>query len=290
MKCLSCRKEYDSNDAGTCRECYEEASETEEELKRRIEDLKARRVFVPAYVPACGDFHRRFRSITERSVSFTNVVLEEAETKEDLNRRIENLEARVDFLSTTVRGLSYTDAVLLASDGLEDLPPIPIHANKVVLVSRSPVFKAIFENEMEESRSGTIKISDVSYEALCAFINYLYTAEATLDEQMAYELLVLAEKYQVQHLKADCEKLLVSKLNWDKSVMSYAFAHQQNAKLLGDAALSLITDNMGKFTEGEECVELLERDPGLVAKIFEAYHAKQDEICGARILREKKEV
>ncbi|GLT70938.1 hypothetical protein SLA2020_429850 [Shorea laevis] len=203
---------------------------------------------------------------------------------QQVNQEIEDLKAKVAFLrswspldhnhrSTTVPDLPYTDVVLLASDG--PLPPVPVPAHKAVLVSRSPVFKAMLENEMEESRSGIIKISDVSYEVLRAFINYLYTAEATLDERMAYDLLVFAEKYQVKHLKAYCEKFLVSKLNWENSVMSYAFAHQQNAKLVGDAALSLITDNMDKFTKREEYGELVERDPRLVVEIYEAYLAKQ---------------
>lgn len=134
----------------------------------------------------------------------------------------------------------------------------------------------MLENEMEESRSGTIKISDVSYDALRAFVNYLYTAEACLDEHMACELLVLAEKYQVKHLKAHCEKFLVSKLNWDNSVMNYAFAHQHNAKLMLDSALSLIMDNMDKFTKRDDYMELVERDPRLVVEIYEAYLSKLD--------------
>lgn len=142
-------------------------------------------------------------------------------------------------------------------------------------VSRSPVFKAMLENEMEESRSGTIKIGDVSYDALRAFVNYLYTAEACLDEQMACDLLVLAEKYQVKHLKSYCEKFLVSKLNWENSIVSYAFAHQHNAKNVLEAALSTITDNMDKLTKREEYVELVEKDPRLVVEIYEAYLSKQ---------------
>ena len=142
-------------------------------------------------------------------------------------------------------------------------------------VNRSPVFKAMLENEMEESRSGTIKISDVSYDALRAFVNYLYSAEAWLDEQMACDLLVLAEKYQVKHLKGYCEKFLVSKLNWDNSLMSYAFAHQHSAKLVLDAALCLITDNMDKLTKREEYMELVEKDPRLLVEIYEAYLSKQ---------------
>jgi speckle-type POZ protein len=142
-------------------------------------------------------------------------------------------------------------------------------------VSRSPVFKAMLENEMEESRSGTIKIGDVSYDALRAFVNYLYNAEACLDEQMACDLLVLAEKYQVKHLKSYCEKFLVSKLTWENSIINYAFAHQHNAKTVLDAALSTITDNMDKLTKREEYVELVEKDPRLVVEIYEAYLSKQ---------------
>ncbi|WCJ43483.1 BTB/POZ domain-containing protein [Euphorbia peplus] len=240
MRCISCKEEYISLDAGTCKECYEEASETEDELKREIEDLKAKVSFL------------RFSS------------------------PLDHLHSLRPF---------YTDVVLVASaDHAPSASPVPVPAHKAVLVSRSPVFKAMLENEMEESRSGTIKISDVSYDALRAFVNYLYTAEACLDEQMACDLLVLAEKYQVKHLKSHCEKFLVSKLNWDNSVPSYAFAHQHNAKHVVEAALSLITDNMDKLTKREEYIELVERDPRLVVEIYEAYLSRQVNTAAQRVL------
>lgn len=141
--------------------------------------------------------------------------------------------------------------------------------------SRSPVFRAMLENEMEESLSGTIKISDVSYDALRAFVTYLYTADACLDELMACELLILAEKYQVNHLKTYCEKFLISKLNWENSLANYGFAHQHNAKKLLDAALSLIMENMDKLSKREEYKELVDKDPRLVVEIYEAYLSKQ---------------
>ncbi|KAG2663291.1 hypothetical protein I3760_16G021900 [Carya illinoinensis] len=207
------------------------------------------------------------------------------EMKDKFKREIEELKAKVAFLRfwspfdphSRPNGPCFTDVVLVAtSDDHSAEIGAPVPAHKALLVSRSPVFKAMLESEMEESLSGTIKISDVSYDALRSFVNYLYTAEVScLDEQVACELLVLAEKYQVNHLKAYCEKLLVSKLNWDNSVMSYSFAHQYNSKLISDAALSLITDNMDKLTKKEEYVELVEKDPRLVVEIYEAYLSKQ---------------
>lgn len=233
MRCVSCLESYESCNAGTCKECYEEANETEEELKRQIEDLKAKVAFLKFWSP-------------------------------------------IDHHHSRPNGPCFTDVVLVASsDENSSGFAVPVPAHKAVLVSRSPVFKAMLENEMEESRSGTIKIGDVSYDALRAFVNYMYTAEACLDEQMGYDLLVLAEKYQVKHLKAHCEKFLVSKLNWDNSILCYAFAHQHSAKHMLDAALSLITDNMDKLTKREEYVELVEKDPRLIVEIYEAYLSKQ---------------
>ncbi|XP_071726995.1 BTB/POZ domain-containing protein At4g08455-like [Rutidosis leptorrhynchoides] len=145
--------------------------------------------------------------------------------------------------------------------------------------SRSPVFKAMLETEMEESLSDTIKLSDVSHGALCAFVDFLYTAEAPLDDDMACDLLVLANKYEINHLKNYGENFLISKLNWESSLKNYSFAHQHNAKTLLDDALSLILDTMDNLNEREEYLELVEKDPRLVVNIYEAYYSKTGRCC-----------
>lgn len=225
MSCLSCKDEYTTEAAGTCRECYEEASETEEELKKEIEELKARIAFLKTWAP--------------------ETMLDE-----------------------------YTDVVLEVGDGSK------IKAHRIVLISKSPVFRAMLENEMEESRSGTIKITDFSYEVLRSFVHHLYTAEVFPDEHMACHLLVLAEKYQVKHLKTICEKFITSKVNNDNAIMSFAFANQHNAKHLREAALSLIIENMHTLTIREEYHDLVDKDPRLVVEIYEAYLYRQVNTAG----------
>ncbi|GLJ47536.1 hypothetical protein SUGI_1003890 [Cryptomeria japonica] len=226
MTCLSCKDHYKASDAGTCRECYEEASETEEELKKEIEELKAKISFLKMWAP--------------------EIMLDER-----------------------------TDIALEVKDGSK------IKVHKIVLISKSPVFKAMLENEMEESRSGIIKITDFKYEVLRSFVHYLYTAEVSIfpDEHMACDLLVLAEKYQVKHLKTICEKFITSKVNDDNAIMNFAFAHQHNAKHLREAALSLIIENMHTLTTREEYHELVDKDPRLVVEIYELYLSKQENIA-----------
>ncbi|TQD75644.1 hypothetical protein C1H46_038826 [Malus baccata] len=202
----------------------------------------------------------------------------------------EELKDKIEFLklcspspttsSTTSLAGSFSDVVLIA---LDSEPPLPVQAHKAVLVNRSPVFRAMLENEeMEESRSGTVKIADVRYDALQAFVNYLYTAETCLNQNLACDLLILAEKYQVQHLKHYCQKFLVSKLNWDNALTTYTFACCHNAEDIMDAALEVITDNMDKLTTQLEYVNLVEKDPQLVIKIYETYLSKQVNTAACR--------
>ncbi|OEL28273.1 BTB/POZ domain-containing protein [Dichanthelium oligosanthes] len=240
MWCQSCKDEYEEEDAGTCKECYEEASETEEELKREIDDLRSRLLFL------------RLPSPTLDAASAPHS----------------------DLLLHAIPSCSSSGA---GGDGdaarAPDTPAVPAH--RVILTSRSPVFRAMLENEMEESRSGIIKIYDVSYDVLRAFVHYMYTAEALLDEQMASDLLVLSEKYEVKHLKAYCEKFITSKVNNDNAIAHYTFAHRHSAKQLLEASLSVLMDNMATLADRDEYKELVEKDPRLVVEIYEAYLNRQ---------------
>ncbi|XP_062188119.1 BTB/POZ domain-containing protein At4g08455-like [Phragmites australis] len=242
MWCQSCKEEYEEEDAGTCKECYEEASETEEELKREIDDLRSRLLFLRLPSP----------TLDSACIAHSDLLLHAIPASSS---------------SPSSAGAGDSDAAR------PDTPAVPAH--RVILASRSPVFRAMLENEMEESRSGIIKIYDVSYDVLRSFVHYMYTGEALLDEQMASDLLVLAEKYEVKHLKAYCEKFITSKVNNDNAIAHYAFAHRHSAKQLLEASLSVLMDNMSTLADREEYKELVEKDPRLVVEIYEAYLNRQ---------------
>ena len=97
MKCLSCQASYETRDSGTCKECYEEANETEEDRKREIEDLKAKVAFLRFWSPFDPQHLSR-----PNGPCFTDVVL-----------------------------------VASSDDGSSSGPPIPVPAHKAVLVSNS---------------------------------------------------------------------------------------------------------------------------------------------------------
>ncbi|XP_039170655.1 BTB/POZ domain-containing protein At4g08455-like [Eucalyptus grandis] len=192
-----------------------------------------------------------------------------------LKRKIDDLEAKNLFLSSW-NGTNnnppsgFSDIVLVAIDGPEGVPSTPVSAHRVILASRSEVFKVMLESEMQESQKGVVNISNTSPDVLQAFVKFLYTAEVCLDEQNAWELLPLADKYQVMSLKAHCENFLVSKLNWENSIGSYSFAHQHNAKILLQAALSIIVENRNDYRVHPKYLAIVEEEPKLAIEIYEA--------------------
>ncbi|KAI5355200.1 hypothetical protein L3X38_008095 [Prunus dulcis] len=259
MKCISCEGRYDGDDAGTCKQCHE--------------DHKAKVAFLTTTHPSSFSDIFLFASDDEEAagpVPAHKAVL--VSRSPVLRAMLENEMEESRSGTIKIGEVSYGALAIQKLYSWNNLARFIFSS----LVSRSPVFNAMLENEMEESLSGTIKIRDVSYPTLRAFVNYLYTTEvACLDQQLACDLLVMAEKYQVHHLKDLCQKFLVANLNWENSFSIYTFVHQHNAKKIIDAALTLIIDNMDKLTAREEYAELKEKDPQLVFEIYEAYLSKQ---------------
>ncbi|XP_025944866.1 speckle-type POZ protein-like isoform X5 [Apteryx rowi] len=68
-------------------------------------------------------------------------------------------------------------------------------AHKSVLAARSPVFNAMFEHEMEESKKNRVEINDVDPEVFKEMMRFIYTGKAPNLEKMADNLLAAADKF-----------------------------------------------------------------------------------------------
>ncbi|KAJ7422187.1 Speckle-type POZ protein-like protein [Pitangus sulphuratus] len=69
-------------------------------------------------------------------------------------------------------------------------------AHKSVLAARSPVFNAMFEHEMEESKKNRVEINDVDPEVFKEMMRFIYTGKAPNLEKMADNLLAAADKVE----------------------------------------------------------------------------------------------
>lgn len=84
--------------------------------------------------------------------------------------------------------------------------------HKSILAVQSSVFEAMFGSEMEENRSGQLKITDFSISAIEDFLHFLYTG-AVKDYINGTELFTLACKYDVPDLKEICENIILENID-----------------------------------------------------------------------------
>ena len=85
-----------------------------------------------------------------------------------------------------------------------------IAAHRCVLAARSPVFRAMFQQSMQETAVGQVHIDDVDAVAFDSFLRSLYSLSLDSKCQCVPGVLVLADRYQVADLVRACLDHLTS--------------------------------------------------------------------------------
>ncbi|CRK97105.1 CLUMA_CG010458, isoform A [Clunio marinus] len=101
----------------------------------------------------------------------------------------------------------------------------PVH--KLILSSRSPVFKRMFAGNFKESTSSSQEVSDVSAQVFGEMLHFMYKSKINNLEH-AEDLLAIADRYQIDDLKAIIENHLFHKLEDDNAHRFFQLAHRHN--------------------------------------------------------------
>ncbi len=144
-----------------------------------------------------------------------------------------------------------------------------IATHKLILsIHFSPVFRAMFENQMQESATNEIKITDFSKKTVKCMLLCLYD-DASIDSQMrkrGAKILEIASKYQIASLVTAAERSIVEALNVENAVEYLKFGDLHNSAAIKETALNVIvqnyaeiftTPNISEIIGHELCNELL---------------------------------
>ncbi|XP_014229085.1 speckle-type POZ protein-like A [Trichogramma pretiosum] len=117
-----------------------------------------------------------------------------------------------------------------------------IPAHKAILAAASPVFKAMFTHNMLENKENSVNITDTTNNTVIEMLRYIYTAEVIINKvDITIELLEVADKYQIDNLKIECEKILYSDLSSENAIKILIAAHKYKTKYLEDETIKFIT-------------------------------------------------
>ncbi|KAJ8670228.1 hypothetical protein QAD02_001487 [Eretmocerus hayati] len=104
----------------------------------------------------------------------------------------------------------FSDITLISS-------PESFKVNKMILMTRSPVFLAMFENDMKEKIEDSVTIPDIDPAVMRELLRYIYSGRVQSFDKVD-ELFRAADKYQIDDLKRKCLEVLCDKKTVENAI------------------------------------------------------------------------
>lgn len=117
--------------------------------------------------------------------------------------------AILNALEEQLEKQEFSDVTLVASCGKE----LPAH--KFVLAARSPVFLAMFTNDMKEMTENSVVIKDLDYDSIKEMLRFMYVGKVENFDNVSGGILEAQDKYQIDGLKELWEEHFFANINVD---------------------------------------------------------------------------
>lgn len=158
-------------------------------------------------------------------------------------------------------------------DNLHDLTlicqgeKIPCHA--VILASRSTEFEAMLQHNMVEKQTMEIHIQDASPMMVRVMIKHIYTGEIPEDiNEVASDVIHVADKYHLANLKKVCVKVLMKQLNNFNALNTFILIDKYAPmSALKEDVIMFIWDNYATIFGTEEWMDFLKSYPNLATEL-----------------------
>ncbi|XP_067927872.1 speckle-type POZ protein B-like isoform X2 [Watersipora subatra] len=148
--------------------------------------------------------------------------------------------------------------------------------HKSILSARSPVFHAMFEHDMEESKQNRVAVYDVEEEVMKEMLQFIYTGKASNLEKMVAELLSAADKYALERLKVMCEEALCGNLSIENVCEILVLADLHSAEQLKTHALDFVNSHATEVMDTEGWRTMTRSHSHLIADAFRALASHQN--------------
>ena len=106
--------------------------------------------------------------------------------------------------------------------------------------------------DTKEATKGHLEISDFSTEAVEVMLKYMYTNENVQDEDINFDLLALADKYDLKFLLDECVPKFIKKIDLENCLEVYNFAFMHNLHRVKIGAFQFIKSNWNKVKHEKE--------------------------------------
>ena len=139
--------------------------------------------------------------------------------------------------------------------------------HKAILAVRSPVFYAMFHQNLSEKNKNVVDVPDIDPAAFKEMLRFIYTGIVKNIKIVAFDLLRAADKYQLEELKTLCEKAFYD-ISVREAPSILLLADRHNAKVLKEKTLKFIRKHIKEAIGTGEFLELYTRKD-LIQEVME---------------------
>ena len=132
----------------------------------------------------------------------------------------------------------------------------------------------MLESGMQEEQKGRVKVEDAEPVILKELLQYLYTGEVQPDFKDYKELMILANRYQVEELVDYTSKKILETLAKDNALELGILGETHNSTILLNATAQFIQENISPETLPEGWEQQLKGSPQLTLAIIGAAREK----------------
>ncbi|GBN74160.1 Speckle-type POZ protein [Araneus ventricosus] len=150
-------------------------------------------------------------------------------------------------------------------------------AHKIVLCARSPVFKAMFTNDMKEKNTDCIRVDDLEDDIVQQLLFFLYSDSIeNLQWESATQLYYAADKYQIGKLKEVCSSFLVGNLTTTNAGELLLLADTHNDNDLKKSVEDFILEHEEEIFVSKEWDIVVKKNPLLVIKTMQLKYQRKN--------------
>ncbi|CAM6093138.1 unnamed protein product [Calypogeia fissa] len=202
--------------------------------------------------------------VTRQGLCFAYKQMKQLEAnEEEASEKLEFLESIVQAFRDEI----HADVDLVTNDGLS------LKAHRVVMATKSPVFKAMFEaDQMKEPHTGAVHIQELSHDQLKYLLEFLYCAHIP-DEKLAqhsHALLIAADKYDIPVLSKVCEAYISTTVSASNVLEILELATLCSASSLKDTAINVILKSYEVIVFSKEYEDFAMKNALLAVEITKA--------------------
>ena len=146
------------------------------------------------------------------------------------------------------------------SDITIDVKGQKFEAHKLVLAARSPVFLAMFQNDLMEKKTNTLDIEDIEPTVFAEVLRFIYTDEVNKLDELAKELLAAADKYMLDLLKVKCERSLARTITLKNCCELLILTNLHSAENLKKVLLDFVCAQSSEVAVSPNWLRLIETD------------------------------